>query len=93
MTDNNKKQPPVFSNIEGGVTFRDTHSVADYWEGMQSVQVNFKVKKSGGYSKVLSVRLDEETYARINEEARKKGVGPTTLARMVLFEKYRPRVV
>lgn len=89
MNDQSKKKLPVFNSLEEEATFWETHSAADYWEEMKQAQVNFKVKPSGDYSKVLSVRLDTETYNRITEEARKKGVGPTTLARMVLFEKYR----
>lgn len=93
MNEETKKQIPKFNNLEEEAAFWDTHSAADYWEEMKPVNINFKLKQSGDYSKVLSVRLDEETYTRINEEARKKGIGPTTLARMVLFQKYHPQTI
>lgn len=85
-----KRTIPEFTSYEEEAHFWDTHDVTDYWDEMKPANVTFKIKNSGEYSKVLSVRLDEQTYDRINEEARKKGIGPTTLARMVLFEKYHP---
>jgi hypothetical protein len=42
--------------------------------------------------KVIPVYLSADKWEQIREEARKLGVGPTTLARMWIFERLRQQV-
>jgi hypothetical protein len=42
--------------------------------------------------KVIPIRLSTEKWEQIREEARKLGIGPTTLARMWILEHLRLRV-
>ena len=36
--------------------------------------------------RALTVRLEEDTFEKLTKEAREKGIGPSTLARMVILE-------
>lgn len=67
--------------------FWDTHSIADYWDEFKPVKVRF----AKNLSEVLPVRLDAETLNKLRKEARKKGVGPTTLVRMWIIERLQTR--
>jgi hypothetical protein len=35
---------------------------------------------------INEVRLEEDTFEKLTKEAREKGIGPSTLARMVILE-------
>jgi len=62
--------------------FWDTHSIADYWDELKPV----KVKVAKNLSKIISIRLDDQTFNKLQKEAQKRKVGPTTFARMILAE-------
>jgi hypothetical protein len=49
------------------------------------VEVRFAKNLSEG----LHIRLDEDTLRELRNEAREKGIGPTTLARMWILEQLR----
>jgi predicted DNA binding CopG/RHH family protein len=63
--------------------FWDTHDVSDYWDELKPV----KLRVSKNLSKGITIRLDEETLETLRQQAHKKGIGPTTLARMWILER------
>ena len=56
------------------------------WEETDEV-VKIEVKRP--LNKVIPVRLSSKNWEELRREAREVGVGPTTLARMWIFEKLR----
>ena len=56
------------------------------WEETGEV-VKIEVKRP--LNKVIPVRLSSKNWEELRREAREVGVGPTTLARMWIFEKLR----
>lgn len=62
--------------------FWDTHDVSDYWDELKPVRV--KVAKN--LSEGITIRLDSNTLNNLRLKAQKKGIGPTTLARMWIME-------
>ncbi|MFZ2358159.1 MAG: CopG family antitoxin [Anaerolineae bacterium] len=61
--------------------FWDTHSVADYWE--QTEEVEFEVRAQ----RRRRVTLTPEVYARVETQARLRGVLPETLVNLWLAER------
>lgn len=83
-----RKAPlPRFRSREEEAAFWDTHDMADYWDDFKAVKVRFAKNLSEG----ITIRLDPETLAKLRVEAKEKGVGPTTLARMWIMERLRER--
>lgn len=74
---------PEFSSRQEEAEFWDTHSFADYWDELTPVKVRFAKNLSEG----ITIRFDPQTLARLRQEARRKGMGPTTLARMWILER------
>jgi hypothetical protein len=96
MTNNEQEQPngtknhiPTFQTIEEEAAFWDTHSSEEFADELTPVE-NVKFVKADS-KKALTVRLDEETFEELAREARVKGIGPSTLARMVILEHLRTR--
>jgi hypothetical protein len=78
------KEPiPQFKSREEEAEFWDTHDLADYWDDFKPVKVRFARNLSEG----ITIRFDPETLEQLRGEARKKGIGPTTLARMWILER------
>lgn len=83
MTKFKPKEPiPQFQSYQEEAGFWDTHDTADYADEFKPVQVRFTPSLSEG----ITVRFDQQTLDKLREEARKKGVGPTTLLRMWALE-------
>jgi predicted DNA binding CopG/RHH family protein len=76
---------PEFKSRQEEAEFWDTHDLADYWAEFKPVRVKFAKNLSEG----ITIRFDPETLAKLREEAAKKGIGPTTLARMWVMERLR----
>ena len=77
------KEPiPEFKSRQEEAEFWDTHDLADYWDEFKPVKARFARNLSEG----ITIRFDPETLAKLREQARKKGMGPTTLARMWILE-------
>ena len=74
------KKVPRFRSEQEEAEFWDTHSIVDYLDEMEPVEV--EVKKPLGH--VLSVRVDSQDFHGLAEMARAEGVGVTTMARMLL---------
>lgn len=77
------KKIPEFKTIEEEAKFWDTHDVTDNWEGDKLVKVKF----AKNLHHILGVRLDPQTITELEEQGKKKGIGPSTLARMWILEK------
>jgi len=54
------------------------------WEETDEVVT---IKVGGSPDKVISIRLSNEAWSKLRQEASLRGVGPTTLARMWLLER------
>jgi len=73
---------PDFKNREEEAAFWETHSVSEFLDEFKPVKVKFAKNLSEG----ITIRFDKSTLNKMREIAQKKGVGPTTLARMWIME-------
>ncbi len=69
---------PNFKSIKEEAKFWDTHDTTDFEHEFKPARTHFAKK----LEHILAVRLDSETLSKLEKEAAKKGVGPTTLMRM-----------
>ena len=77
------KEPiPEFCSREEEAAFWDTHDMADYWEDFKPIKTKFSKNLSHG----ITVRFDENTLTELRDQAHRRGIGPTTLARMWILE-------
>ena len=80
---------PTFKTLEEEAAFWDTHSSEEFADELTPVEdVKFVKARS---KKALTVRVDEDMFEELSREAREKGIGPSTLARMVILEHLRAR--
>lgn len=91
-----KLEVPKFKSIEEEAEFWDTHDsedYPDYWEPVTDIRFskNLKSVYIGGTkppkSKIVQMRLDEETISAMEKVARQKGVGTSTAARMLIRDR------
>lgn len=81
-----KSRIPTFKTIEEEAAFWDTHSIEEFADELTPVE---DVKFIKAHPKrALTVRLEEDTFEKLTREAREKGVGPSTLARMLILEHF-----
>ena len=80
---------PIFKTIEEEAAFWDTRSSEEFADELIPVE-NVKFVKARS-KKALTVRFDEDMFEEFAREAREKGIGPSTLARMVILEHLRAR--
>jgi len=78
-----KSRIPRFKSREEEATFWDTHDTTEFEDEF----VEVKLKVSRPLIHTLAVRLDARTIDRLAVVGRKKGMGPSTLARMWLLER------
>jgi len=87
MTKSKKQQlskVPVFKSRKEEAEFWDTHSpldFPDYWEDEEA-----GIEKPLRHEMVLSVRLDEGTVKKMEDLSRRRHIGKSTLARMLIIE-------
>ena len=80
---------PHFATVEEEAEFWDTHSFEDFADELEPVtDVKFVRAR---HTRAITVRLEEETYEALSKEAQEKGVGPSTLTRMLLLDHLRKR--
>lgn len=77
-----KSKIPEFNNREQEAKWFDTHDMTNYQNEFKTVGVRFAKNLSEG----ITIRLDPKTLTKLRSKAHKKGVGPTTLARMWIME-------
>lgn len=81
------KQVPKFKSIEEMANFWDTHSTADYpdfWEPVKDVK--FSKNLVSVYEEKEIITFDSETVKAIKKVARKKGIGTSTAANLLIKE-------
>ena len=77
-----KSRIPDFKSRQEMAEWWDTHNLADYQDEFKTVKVSVAKNLSEG----ITVRLDPNTLTKLRSKAHKKGIGPTTLARMWIME-------
>ena len=85
MTALRKKRIPEFRSIEEEAEFWDTHDTTDYEIEWKLVKVRFAKNLSQG----ITIRFSPKTLAELRKTADRRGLGPTTLARMWILERLR----
>lgn len=76
---------PAFKSYEEEANFWDTHSIIDFEDQTEDVEIIFELDKPREASLVL--RLQKAFKDRLKKIARSKGLDVSTLARMWLMEK------
>lgn len=76
---------PQFKSKEDEARFFETHSMSSLQKEFKPVKARFAKNLSEG----LHIRLDKDSLMELRNEARGKGIGPTTLARMWIMEQLR----
>jgi predicted DNA binding CopG/RHH family protein len=79
-----ESQIPHFATVEEEAEFWDTHSFEDFADELEPVTDTKFVRAR--HTRAITVRLEEETYEALSKEAQAKGIGPSTLTRMLLLE-------
>lgn len=82
---NQKKLPiPDFSSVQEEAEFWDTHDTTDYeWEELDNDADYILVKDQ--QKKGMTVRLEPDILTLLTREAHEQGIGPSTLARMIIL--------
>lgn len=78
-----QKTIPVFKDFQEEARFWDKNDFSDYWNHAQPVKLRTKFP----LSKRLELRIDDATAKKLEDEAEKKGVGSSTLARIWIKER------
>lgn len=81
------KTVPKFKSIQEEAEFWDTHSTEDfpdYWESVTDIK--FSKNLVSIYEGKAPINFDKETIEAINKIAKKKGVGTSTAARILIRE-------
>ena len=80
-----KSRIPKFKSLEEEAKFWDTHSITDFEDETEDVEIVWEVEKPRDETLVL--RVQKNFKDRLKQTARKKGLNASTLARMWLMEK------
>lgn len=80
-----KSRIPKFKSIAEEAEFWDTHSITDFEDETEDVEIVFELDKPR--EETLVLRVQKEVKEKLKITARKKGLNPSTLARMWLMEK------
>lgn len=87
-----KEQPansvPDFENREEMAEWFDAHDVGDYIDEFEVVDSE-DVEVADNLSEVVTVRLNQQMLIDLRRQAREKGIGASSLARMWLLERLR----
>ena len=78
-----KSKIPEFASYKEEAEFWDTHDFTDFKDETTPVQV----KVSPHLSEVVPVRLAPEALIRLETEAKRMGIGTSTLIRMWVLER------
>jgi predicted DNA binding CopG/RHH family protein len=76
---------PEFTSREEEAEWFDTHDLGDYLDDFEVLDRQ-DVRVAKQLSENITVRLTPELLNRLRNEAERKGVGPSTLARMWIME-------
>ena len=78
------KKVPKFSSVKEEAEFWDTHSPLDFPGEFGPTAI--KVAKPLSQKRIVSIRLDEKTIEKMEKLAKRKHIGTSTLARMLIVE-------
>jgi len=78
-----EKKWPEFKTEEEEAEYWASHSTAETWESAEPVEV----KLSPRNRRAISIRLDEADIDKLQQIARTKGIGYSTLLRMWVKER------
>lgn len=84
MSENNDTQLTSVSKaaaIEEIAEFWDSHSLDDYWDETHEVEFEVRAKRR------RRITIDPDVYARLEAQARVRGVLPETLVNLWLVER------
>lgn len=81
-----KLKIPKFKSIPEEAEFWDTHSLADYWDQLKTVKVNFTANLK---EDTMSLRLDSALKTRVENMANFYDIPSSSLVRMWIVEKLR----
>jgi len=84
-----KRRIPHFRSIGEEAAFWDSHSTAEFEHEFTPVTDNTFVVRRAPATKALTVRVDEQTFLRLVDQANRQGIGPATLVRMWIGEHLR----
>lgn len=73
--------PESFDSIDEAAVFWETHSLADYWDQTQAVDIEVRAQRR------CRVTLAPEVWDRVVSQARLRGVSPETLVNLWLMER------
>lgn len=73
---------PIFTTRDEEAKFWETHNISDFADELKPIKARFAKNLSEG----ITIRFDKQTLNQIRTIASKKGLGPTTLARMWILE-------
>lgn len=78
---------PEFKSYKEEAEFWDTHSLSDYWDKWEDVDIVFDLDRPK--EETLIVRLQKNLKERLEKLAKRRGVSLSTLARILLTERLR----
>lgn len=76
---------PNFKSYKEEAEFWDTHSLADYWDEWEDVDIVFDLEKPK--EETLVVRLQKNLKEKLEKLAQRRGISLSTLARILLTER------
>ncbi len=76
---------PDFKSYKEEAEFWDTHSLADYWDKWEDVDIVFDLTKPK--EETLIVRLQKSLKEKLEKLAKRRGISLSTLARILLTER------
>lgn len=82
-----KSRIPTFTTIEEEAAFWDTHDTTQFEEEFEEVRDVKFVKAQP--KQAITVRMERDTLIALKNQARGKGIGPSTLVRMWILERLR----
>lgn len=80
-----KSRIPKFKNIEEEARFWDTHSITEFENETEDVEIVFDLARPK--EETLILRLQKETKQELEKEAKKKGLSTSSLARLWLTQR------
>ncbi|SRR6266540_7451462 len=79
-----KSRIPTFKTVEEEAAFWDTHSFTEFEDELEeATDVKFVAYQP---KNAITVKLGQDTLIALTEQAKAKGVDPSTLARMWILE-------
>ncbi len=85
MKKNTKSKIPKFKSIEEEAEFWDTHSVTDFEDETEDVDIVVELEKPR--TDTLVIRVQKNIKDKMEKVAKKKGINVSTLVRIWLSQK------